>query len=40
MATGTGKTRTAIMVYWLIKAGRFKRVLFLVDRTSLGGQAH
>ncbi|MCB9779937.1 MAG: type I restriction-modification system endonuclease [Alphaproteobacteria bacterium] len=41
MATGTGKTRTAIcMVYRLIKAGRFNRVLFLVDRTSLGEQAH
>lgn len=41
MATGTGKTRTAIcMVYRLIKSGRFNRVLFLVDRTSLGDQAH
>lgn len=40
MATGTGKTRTAIgLVYRLIKAGRFRRVLFLVDRTSLGDQA-
>lgn len=40
MATGTGKTRTAIgLVYRLIKAKRFRRVLFLVDRTSLGDQA-
>ncbi len=41
MATGTGKTRTAIcLIYRLIKAGRFTRVLFVVDRTSLGDQAH
>lgn len=40
MATGTGKTRTAIgLVYRLIKAKRFRRVLFLVDRTALGDQA-
>ncbi len=40
MATGTGKTRTAIcLVYRLIKAKRFRRVLFLVDRTALGEQA-
>lgn len=40
MATGTGKTRTAIgLLYRLIKAKRFRRVLFLVDRTSLGEQA-
>lgn len=39
MATGTGKTRTAIgLVYRLLKAGRFRRVLFLVDRTALGEQ--
>ncbi len=39
MATGTGKTRTAIgMVYRLIKAKRFRRVLFLVDRSALGEQ--
>lgn len=39
MATGTGKTRTAIgLVYRLLKAGRFRRVLFLVDRTALGQQ--
>ena len=39
MATGTGKTRTCIaMCYRLIKAKRFQRILFLVDRTSLGEQ--
>ncbi len=41
MATGTGKTRTAIgLIYRLLKAKRFNRILFLVDRTSLGEQAH
>ena len=41
MATGTGKTRLALcLIYRLIKAGRFRRVLFLVDRTALGQQAH
>ncbi len=41
MATGTGKTRTAIgLIYRLLKAKRFNRILFLVDRTSLGDQAH
>lgn len=40
MATGTGKTRTAIcLLYRLVKAGRFNRVLFVVDRRSLGEQA-
>lgn len=40
MATGTGKTRTCIgLVYRLLKAGRFHRVLFVVDRSSLGEQA-
>lgn len=40
MATGTGKTRTCIgLAYRLIKSERFNRILFLVDRTSLGGQA-
>lgn len=40
MATGTGKTRTAIgLVYRLIKAKRFRRVLLLVDREALGKQA-
>lgn len=40
MATGTGKTRTCIgLVYRLLKAGRFNRVLFVVDRSALGEQA-
>ncbi len=40
MATGTGKTRTCIgLVYRLVKAQRFSRVLFLVDRSALGIQA-
>lgn len=40
LATGTGKTRLAIgLVYRLIASGRFRRVLFLVDRTALGAQA-
>lgn len=40
MATGTGKTRTILgMIYRFIKTDRFKRVLFLVDRTALGEQA-
>lgn len=40
MATGTGKTRTAIvLMFRLIQSQRFKRVLFLVDRRSLGKQA-
>lgn len=39
MATGTGKTRTAIgLVYRLLKSKRFRSVLFLVDRSSLGEQ--
>lgn len=39
MATGTGKTRTCIgLAYRLCKAKRFRRILFLVDRTSLGEQ--
>lgn len=39
MATGTGKTRTCIgLIYRLIKSGRFRRVLFLVDRSALGQQ--
>lgn len=39
MATGTGKTRTAIgLIYRLVEAGRFRRVLFLVDRSALGEQ--
>ena len=40
MATGTGKTRTIIgLIYRLLKAERFRRILFLVDRTALGRQA-
>jgi type I restriction enzyme, R subunit len=40
MATGTGKTRTIIgLIYRLLKAERFRRILFLVDRTALGDQA-
>ena len=40
MATGTGKTRTILgLIYRFIKASRFNRVLFLVDRTALGEQA-
>lgn len=40
MATGTGKTRTALgLIYRLVKANRFRRVLFLVDRNALGVQA-
>ena len=40
MATGTGKTKTCIaLIYRLLKTGRFRRVLFLVDRSELGTQA-
>lgn len=39
MATGTGKTRTAIaLMYRLIKTKKCRRILFLVDRKSLGKQ--
>ncbi len=39
MATGTGKTRTCIgLTYRLLKTRRFRRVLFLVDRSALGQQ--
>ncbi len=41
MATGTGKTRTVLgMIYRFLKTGRFQRILFLVDRNSLGTQAY
>lgn len=41
MATGTGKTRTAIaLVDVLQRAGWVKNTLFLADRTSLVKQAH
>lgn len=39
MATGTGKTRTVLgMIYRFLSAKRFKRILYLVDRTALGDQ--
>ena len=39
MATGTGKTYTAFQTIWrLWKAGRKKRILFLVDRNVLADQ--
>lgn len=39
MATGTGKTRTAIaLIYRLLKHKRARRILYLVDRNSLGQQ--
>ena len=40
MATGTGKTRTVLgLIYRLLKTKRYRRILLLVDRTSLGNQA-
>ena len=40
MATGTGKTRTVLgLIYRMLESKRFKRILFLVDRTALGEQA-
>lgn len=40
MATGTGKTRTALgLLYRLVKTNKYKRILFVVDRTALGEQA-
>jgi type I restriction enzyme R subunit len=40
MATGTGKTRTVVgLIHRLLKSQRVRRVLFLVDRSSLGVQA-
>lgn len=39
MATGSGKTFTAVnLCYRLIKNGKAKRILFLVDRSNLGDQ--
>jgi type I restriction enzyme, R subunit len=39
MATGTGKTKTSItLVYRLLKTKRFRRILFIVDRSALGEQ--
>jgi type I restriction enzyme R subunit len=40
MATGTGKTLTAIaLLYRLMKSGFARRILFLVDRRALAAQA-
>jgi type I restriction enzyme, R subunit len=40
MATGTGKTRTVLgLAYRLVKSKRFRRILFLVDRSLLGEQS-
>ena len=40
IATDTGKTRTILgIIYRFLKSGRFRRILFLVDRNSLGEQA-
>jgi type I restriction enzyme R subunit len=40
MATGAGKSFTAITAaYRLLKYGKMKRILFLVDTKSLGEQA-
>ena len=40
MATGTGKTRTAIgLMVRLLKSRRFSRIPFLIDRNALGEQA-
>lgn len=40
MATGTGKTRTVLgLIYNMLESKRFRRILFLVDRVSLGEQA-
>ena len=39
MATGTGKTRTILgLIYRMLKTNTFKRILYLVDRNSLGKQ--
>ena len=40
MATGTGKTRTCLgLIYRMLRAQRFRRILFLVDRSALADQA-
>ena len=40
MATGTGKTRVILaLMYRFLKSGRFHRILYLVDRNTLGKQA-
>ncbi|MCL1816664.1 MAG: DEAD/DEAH box helicase family protein, partial [Clostridiales bacterium] len=39
MADGAGKTRTMLgMMYRFLKTGRFKKILFLIDRTDLSEQ--
>lgn len=41
MATGTGKTRVILaLIYRFLKSGRFHRILYLVDRNTLGEQAY
>lgn len=41
MATGTGKTKTCVgLLHRLLRSDRFRRILFLVDRNSLGTQAN
>jgi type I restriction enzyme R subunit len=41
MATGSGKTYMAVSaIYRLVKYAKARRVLFMVDRTNLGQQAH
>ncbi|HOX51713.1 MAG TPA: type I restriction-modification system endonuclease [Fibrobacteria bacterium] len=41
MATGTGKTKTCVgLLHRLLRTDRFRRILFLVDRNSLGIQAN
>ena len=40
LATGTGKTRLVLgLIYRFLKSERFRRILFVVDRNALGGQA-
>ena len=40
MATGTGKTRLVLaLLYRFLKSERFRRILFVVDRNTLGVQA-
>ena len=40
MATGTGKTRTCIaLIDALMRGGNAEKILFLVDRVALRGQA-
>ena len=40
MATGTGKTRTCLgLIYRMLRTQRFRRILFLVDRSALAEQA-